>query len=62
MFRWKENDCRTARASLVTNRLFEKLDRQVAELNDMGVEMLFWHVSRERNREADKLANMALDG
>ena len=62
MFKWKENDYRTARASLVTNRLFEKLDRQVAELNDMGVEMLFWHVSRERNREADKLANMALDG
>jgi ribonuclease HI len=62
VFKWKENDYRTARASLATNRLFEKLDRQVTELNDMGVEVLFWHVPHEQNREAEKLANMALDG
>jgi hypothetical protein len=34
----------------------------IEELNGMGVEVLFWQVPRERNREADKLANAVLDG
>ncbi|CZT42328.1 uncharacterized protein RSE6_02193 [Rhynchosporium secalis] len=27
-----------------------------------GIEVLFWHLRRERNREADRLANAALNG
>lgn len=41
--------------------LFKTLDDLVLQLNDCGVEVLFWHVLRAGNREADMLANRALD-
>lgn len=63
VFKWKKNGYRAAKGSPVTNRaLFEWLDNSVRSLNDMGVQVLFWHVTRDRNREADRLANDFLDG
>lgn len=29
---------------------------------EKGVDVRFWHVSRAQNKQADKLANAALDG
>jgi ribonuclease HI len=63
VFKWKKNGYRTAKGLPVTNRaLFEWLDNSVRSLNEMGVRVLFWHVTRDRNREADRLANDFLDG
>lgn len=63
VFKWKKNGYRNARSLPVTNKKeFQDLDVLVRYLNKLDVEVLFWHVERERNREADKLANMALDG
>ena len=31
-------------------------------LEDEGVDVRFWHVLRTQNKQADKLANAALDG
>lgn len=63
VFKWKKNGYRNARGLPVTNKKeFQDLDVLVRYLYKLDVEVLFWHVPRERNREADKLANMALDG
>lgn len=48
------NDYRTSRGTPVVNAsLFRKLQELVAELNGLNVEVLFWHVPRERNKQAD---------
>ncbi|KAH6676822.1 ribonuclease H-like domain-containing protein, partial [Halenospora varia] len=58
---WEQNGYRTAIGQLVQNReLFQRLERQINELENTGVQVLFWHVLRERNRDADYLANMAM--
>ncbi|KAH8807928.1 ribonuclease H-like domain-containing protein [Xylogone sp. PMI_703] len=62
VFKWEKNGFRTARGTLVTNApLFMRLQELVAKLNSLGVEVLFWHVLRSRNEQADFWANMALD-
>jgi ribonuclease HI len=63
IFTWEQNGFLNARGQAVTNaRYFQLLQSLVWELNDLGVEVLFWWVPRERNRHADALANMAFDG
>ncbi|KAI9774367.1 MAG: hypothetical protein M1840_004261 [Geoglossum simile] len=60
VFKWEQNGYITAKGKPVTNvSLFKELVRLVTELNERGVEVLFWHVPRERNQEADALANAA---
>ncbi|TVY15743.1 Ribonuclease H1 [Lachnellula arida] len=59
---WKKNGFRTStRAKVVNRERFEVLEKLVVELNGLGVEVRFWHVPREYNKEADALANKALD-
>ena len=61
--KWRMNGWKTAKGGEVVNRgLFEDLLAKVEELEDAGVTVLFWHVRREFNGEADRLANLALDG
>ncbi|KAF5120837.1 Ribonuclease H [Metarhizium anisopliae] len=61
VFKWEMNGYRTSRGVAVANAsLFKKLQELVAELNERKVEVLFWHVPRERNKQADMWANMAL--
>lgn len=61
--KWRENDYTNCRGLPVTNAdMFRHLNETVNDLNDMDVEVQFWHVRREENREADWLANAALDG
>lgn len=60
--RWQHNGWRTANGRVVVNRdHFEELMEAVNELIDMNVKVLFWHVRKEFNEEADRLANTALD-
>ncbi|TKW58156.1 Ribonuclease H1 [Colletotrichum tanaceti] len=62
VFRWEENGYRTARGTPVVNaNFFRLLQRLVSQLNDRGVEVLFCHVKRQDNAEADERANEALD-
>jgi ribonuclease HI len=61
--KWQMNGWKTAKGGNVVNRgWFEDLLAKVEELEDAGVTVLFWHVRREFNGEADRLANLALDG
>jgi ribonuclease HI len=61
--KWRMNGWKTAKGGEVVNRAgFEDLLAKVEELEDAGVTVLFWHVRREFNGEADRLANLALDG
>jgi ribonuclease HI len=61
--KWQANGWKTAKGGDVVNRVFfEELMAEVEELEDAGVKVLFWHVRRGFNREADRLANLALDG
>lgn len=62
ILRWRETDYHDNRGRQVVNgSLFRMLDDLVLQLNHCGVEVLFWHVLRAGNREADRLANRALD-
>ena len=61
--KWRNNGFLNARGVPVTNQdLFECLDEEISDLNDMDVQVDFWHVRRAENAEADCLANAALDG
>ncbi|CAG8975765.1 hypothetical protein HYALB_00009285 [Hymenoscyphus albidus] len=60
--KWKSNGWKTSKGARVANReLFEKVQEAVDYANSKGIEVQFWHVGREYNRDADELANMALD-
>jgi ribonuclease HI len=61
VFKWESNGYRTSRGTPVSNAsLFRKLQDLTKELNALNVEVLFWHVPRERNKQADMWANLAL--
>ena len=62
IFKWKTNGYKNCKGSMVTNAdLFQQIERQIATMNTNGIEVLFWHVPRSRNEEADSLANLAFD-
>jgi hypothetical protein len=47
----------------VVNRpYFELLLIEVEELESVSFKVLFWHVGRVFNQDAERLANLALDG
>ncbi|KAI7348036.1 hypothetical protein KC320_g6861 [Hortaea werneckii] len=63
VFKWRNNNYTNCRGRPVKNAaLFRKLDAELQELAELGVHVQFLHVRREQNREADLLANAALDG
>ncbi|SCO84442.1 uncharacterized protein FRV6_08569 [Fusarium oxysporum] len=60
VFKWETNGYKTAKRKLVENaKLFQELRALVGDLNTSNVEVLFWRVPREMNKEADELANQA---
>jgi ribonuclease HI len=60
-FKWKKNGYRTSRGMPVTNApLFKKLEELIVRLNELNVKVLFWHVPRGCNKQADMWANAAL--
>ncbi|KAH6977799.1 ribonuclease H-like domain-containing protein [Fusarium venenatum] len=63
VFKWETNGYKTAKRKLVENaKLFQELCALVGDLNTSNVEVLFWRVPREMNKEADRLANEAFCG
>ncbi|KAL8764945.1 MAG: hypothetical protein Q9203_006808 [Teloschistes exilis] len=61
--RWRKNGYKNVKGTAVANAdLFVKIDKQINFLDDLNTTVSFWHVPRMRNREADSLANDALDG
>lgn len=61
VFKWQNNGYQTCKGTPVKNwELFKKLDGLIRNLNELDVEVLFWHVPRSRNTEADELASRAL--
>ncbi|OJI88860.1 hypothetical protein ASPTUDRAFT_60667 [Aspergillus tubingensis CBS 134.48] len=63
IYKWKANGWVNAKGLPVTNReQFDRIDSIVEFLENKQVIVQFWHVPREYNQEADKLATSALDG
>ncbi len=59
--KWQGNGWLTASGTAVKNRdLWEALAERREELKGLGAEVEFWLVPRERNRQADALANEGL--
>ncbi|KAF4439458.1 ribonuclease H-like protein [Fusarium austroafricanum] len=62
VFKWEINGYKTAKREPVKNAgLFKRLQELVSDLDSVNVEMLFWHVPREMNTDADGLANQAFN-
>ncbi|KAL9115623.1 MAG: hypothetical protein Q9187_007223 [Circinaria calcarea] len=62
IFKWETNGYKTSKGVPVTNAdLFQDVNQMVTKLNQHGVEVLFWHVPRSQNKEADALANAGFD-
>lgn len=60
VLKWRDNGYKNARGSRVVNaKLFQDIDEQIGWMNEEGIQVLFWHVPRARNEEADALANAA---
>ena len=60
IFKWNKNGYRTSKGSAVANaELYRAVERKVHQLNALDIEVMFWHVPRSRNEEADALANAA---
>jgi len=60
--KWRLNGFKNAKGRPVVNAdLFREIDGQVQKLATRGVSCSFWHVPRGNNRQADQLANQALD-
>ena len=58
IFKWKKNGYKTSKGSTVANaELYKAIEQEIHQLNALDVEVLFWHVPRSRNEEADALAN-----
>ncbi|GAQ44009.1 hypothetical protein AtubIFM54640_001367 [Aspergillus tubingensis] len=63
IYKWKANGWVNTKGLPVTNREhFDRVDSIVESLEKEQVIVQFWHVPREYNQEADKLATSALDG
>ncbi|KAK3173009.1 hypothetical protein OEA41_006337 [Lepraria neglecta] len=61
--KWAKNRWLNAKGLPVANgELFQEIEKKIKDLNEMGVEILFWRVIRSQNQDAEKLANSAFDG
>ena len=61
--KWRKNGFMTARKTPVANAdLFKKIDQEIDKLNQRGVQVQFWHVPRDQNKMADRLATWRLRG
>jgi ribonuclease HI len=62
--KWRLSNYTSSRGRPVVNGdMLRNLDAWLVWLEEeKGVDVRFWHVSRAQNKQADKLANAALDG
>ncbi len=62
IFKWKKNGWRNAKGFSVSNRdLLETLDELIEEVENTGRMVLFQHVPREFNLEADELSRQGAE-
>ncbi|MCJ1387783.1 hypothetical protein MMC18_000626 [Xylographa bjoerkii] len=62
ILKWRTHGFKNHKGVSVKNAgLFKTVDASVNELEDLGVGVRFWHVFRDCNKEADRLANAAFD-
>ncbi|KUJ20763.1 ribonuclease H-like protein [Mollisia scopiformis] len=62
IWKWKTNGFRNSKGQPVANReIWEELDGLMGEFEAYGIPVWFWHVKRELNQDADRLANAAFD-
>jgi ribonuclease HI len=60
--KWRDNGYLNARGAPIVNRdLMQHLDQICNELVEIGFKPRFWHVPREKNRQADALAKAAIN-
>lgn len=60
--KWRKNGYKNVKGTAVANAdLFMEIDEQFGSLGELGTTVSFWHVPRKHNREADLLANKALN-
>ncbi|KAJ7143842.1 ribonuclease H-like domain-containing protein [Mycena epipterygia] len=60
VFAWKDNGWKNANGGPVENKDdFKELDATIEQLEEEGLDVLFWLVGRENNTEADQLAKTA---
>ena len=63
IWKWRLNGFLSAkRQSVVNGDLFKTIDGLLCEFEELEIPVWFWLVPRDWNRDADRLANMALDG
>lgn len=59
--KWQQHDWKNALGNPIANKdLWDRLYKQVTRLQRFGMGVSFWQVRRERNSQADQLANKAL--
>lgn len=62
IWKWLGNGFKTSAGKKVENEvLFRKLHERIEQFDEDGVEIKFWHVKRVMNKDADRLADVALD-
>ncbi|KAK8135119.1 hypothetical protein PG984_007131 [Apiospora sp. TS-2023a] len=63
IYGWLGNGFKTTRVQPVQNAdLFKELFECIREMSEkQNIDVQFWHVGREHNQDADRLANAALD-
>ena len=62
IYDWQENGWASTVGEQVTNKKgFKRLHSMMKKIEDNGIIVQFWQVSRESNKEADGLANLALN-
>lgn len=59
--KWQKHDWKNALGNPIANKdLWDRLYKQVTRLQRFGIGVSFWQVRRERNSQADQLANTGL--
>jgi len=62
IWKWLRNGFRASTGKKVENEvLLKKLHERIEQLAEEAMEVKFWHVKRDMNQDADRLANAALD-
>lgn len=62
IWKWKENGYRNKSGKPLANKeKFRELEKLVGEKNKDGTDVWFWHIRKEHNQDAYRLANEALD-